>query len=60
MTAFVKRRKLTELENKIPDISSLATRLSLTVVENKIPDVSSLAKKTNYNTRINELEKNTY
>ena len=28
-----------ELENKIPDISNLATKTALTTVENKIPDV---------------------
>ena len=39
MTDFVKNAKLTELENKIPDISNL---------ENKIPDASSLFKKTDY------------
>ena len=37
--------KLTELENKITDVSSLATKTALTAVENKIPDVSSLVKK---------------
>ena len=31
----------TELENKIPDISNLATKTALTTVKNKIPDVSS-------------------
>ena len=36
---------MTELENKIPDISNLATKTALTTVENKIPDVSSLVKK---------------
>ena len=45
MTDLVKKAKLTELENKIPDVSSLATNTALTAVENKIPDVSSLAKK---------------
>ena len=45
MTGFVKKTKLTELENKIPDVSSLATKTALTAVENKIPDVSSLVKK---------------
>ena len=45
MTDFVKKAKLTELENKIPDISSLATKTALTTVENKIPDVSNLVKK---------------
>ena len=57
MTDFVKKTKLTELENKIPDVSSLATKTALTAVENKIPDVSSLVKKTNYDTKISELEK---
>ena len=38
--------KITELENKIPDISNLATKTALTTVENKIPDVSNLATKT--------------
>ena len=51
------KKKLTELENKIPDVSSLATKTALTAVENKIPDVSSLVKKTNYDTKISELEK---
>ena len=39
---LVKKAKLTELENKIPDASSSTTK---TVVENKIPSVSSLVKK---------------
>ena len=57
MTDFVKKTKLTELENKIPDVSSLATKTALTSVENKIPSVSSLVKKTDYNTKISEFEK---
>ena len=48
--------KITEIEGKIPDISSLATKTALTTVENKIPDVSSLVKKTDYNTKITEIE----
>ena len=44
------KKKLTELENKIPDVSSLATKTELTVVENEIPSISSLVKKkTDYN-----------
>ena len=50
-----KQKKLTKLENKILDVSSLATKTALTPVENKISDVSSLVKKTNYNTKISEL-----
>ena len=45
MTDFIKEAKLTELENKTPDISNLATKPALTAVENKIPDVSNLVKK---------------
>ena len=45
MTDFVKEAKLTELENKIPNISNLATKTALTTAENKMPDVSSLVKK---------------
>ena len=58
VTDFVKKTKLTELENKIPDVSSLATKNALTGVENKIPSVSSLVKKTDYYTKITEIEKN--
>ena len=57
MTDFVKKTKLTVLENKILDVSSLATNTALTAVENKIPSVSSLVKKTNYDTKITEIEK---
>ena len=45
VTDFVKKAKLTELENKILDISNLATKAALNTLENKIPDVNKLAKK---------------
>ena len=48
--------KITELENKIPDISNLATKAALTTLENKIPSVSNLVKKTDYNTKVTEIE----
>ena len=35
----------------------MATNSALTAVKNKIPDVSNLVKKTNYNTKISEIEK---
>ena len=56
MTDSVKGAKLTELENKIPDSSNLATKTALTTVENKIPDVNNLVKKTDYNTKVTEIE----
>ena len=37
--------KITELENKIPGISNLATKTALTIVENKSPSVSYFVKK---------------
>ena len=57
MTDLVKKAKLTELENKIPDVSSLATKSALTAVTNKISNVSSLVKKTDFDTKITEIEK---
>ena len=57
VTNLVKKRKLTELENKIPDVSNSATTNALTAVETKIPSVSNLVKKTDYDTKITEIEK---
>ena len=37
--------KISEIENKIPSISGLATTSALTAVENKISSVSNLVKK---------------
>ena len=42
MTDFVEKANLTELENKIPDISNLATKAALTVVENRIQKFRTL------------------
>ena len=38
--------KIIEVENKIPDISNLATKTEVTTVENKIPNISNLVNKT--------------
>ena len=48
--------KITEIEGKIPSICGLSTNAVLTGVEDKIPNISSLVKKTNYNTKIAEIE----
>ena len=45
----------TELENKIPDISNLATKTALTTIENKIPNISNLATKTALTTVENKI-----
>ena len=49
--------KISELEKKVPSISSLATNSALTAVENKILNISSLVKKSDYNAKISEAEK---
>ena len=46
----------TELGNKIPDISNLATKTALTAIENKLPSISNLVKKTDYNNKVAEIE----
>ena len=53
---LLKKQKLAELENKISDVSSLATKTALIAVENKLPSVSNLVKKTDYNTKVTEIE----
>ena len=54
---MVKKSALTAVENKIPDVSGVATKSAFTVVENKRHDVSSLVKKTDYDTKISDIEK---
>ena len=56
MIDFVKKANLTELENKIPDISNSAAKTALTAVENQIPVASNLVKKTDYNSKVTEIE----
>ena len=58
MSNLVKKAKLTELENKIPDVSSLATKTALTTVENKIPSVSNLVKKQTITQKLLKLKIN--
>ena len=41
---------------KIPDVSNLVKTTALTTVENKIPDASSLVKKTDYDSKVTEIE----
>ena len=52
---MVAETAITTVENKIPDVTNLATKTELTGVENKI-HVSSLVKKTDYNTRVAEVD----
>ena len=51
--------KIPDIKGKIPNITNLATGTALNAVENKIPSPSHLVKKTDYSTKINEIEKKT-
>ena len=46
---------LTAVENKIPDVSRLATKTALTAVENKIPNVTGLLTKTDFDTKLKHI-----
>ena len=46
-----------ELDNKIPDISNLATKTALTTIEKKIPDVSNLITKTDFGSKLSNLNR---
>ena len=48
--------EITEIENKIPGMSNLATKPALITVENKILNLNGLAEKTNYNTKLTEIK----
>ena len=56
ITGLATSSALTAAENKVPSISGLATISALTAVENKIPSISSLVKKTDYDTKVGEIE----
>ena len=49
--------KINDIKGELPSITNLATTATLTAVENKIPNISNLVKKTDYNPKINEIEK---
>ena len=52
--------KIIEVKGEISNITSLATASSLTSVENQIHGVSDLVTKTDYNTKIDEIDKKNY
>ena len=48
--------KITEIENKIPSTTVLATNSALTAVENKIPNVSNLVTKQTITQKLMKLK----
>ena len=49
------KTELTAVENKIPDVSGLATTSGLTAVENKIPDIASLITETDFDAKLKNI-----
>ena len=49
--------KSMRLKKKIASITNLVTTTALISAQKKIPNVSNLVKETDYNTKINEIEK---
>ena len=50
--------KTNEVKGEIPGITNLATTAAFTTVENKIPNFSDLVKKSDYDAKISEMQKN--
>ena len=48
--------KITEVENKIPDIKNLASKTEVTAVEDKIPNISILVLKIDYAAEITKIK----
>ena len=61
MTTTVLNRKISDVENKMPDASDLVTTTffnrKIIEAENKIPSGNGLVKKTSYGAKIKYIEK---
>ena len=57
-TKTILNTKTNEIKTEIPSINDLATTSALTAVENKICNISNLVKKTDYDIKVKEIEKN--
>ena len=50
--------KITDIEGKVPDVSSLATKTTLTMVGKKIHSINSLVNKTDLLQKLLKLKRN--
>ena len=57
VSGLATKTALTAVENKIPDISNFATKTVLTNLSNTVPDITILIKKSDYDTKIVEIER---
>ena len=56
VSGLATKTALTAVENKIPDISNFATKTVLTNLSNTVPDNTTLIKKSDYDTKVAEIE----
>ena len=56
VSGLAAKTALITVENKIPDISNFATKTALTNLSNTVPDINTLIKKSDYDTKIAEIE----
>ena len=52
------RQPLNTVENKIPDVSGLATKVELNAIDGKIPNITGLISKSDHDQDINEIKNN--
>ena len=50
------KAELTASENKIPDVSKFVTKTALINLSNTVPGISTFIKKSDYDTKIAEIE----
>ena len=56
ISGLATKTSLTAVEIKIPDISNLATKTALTNLSNTVPDINTLIKKSDYDTKMSEID----
>ena len=56
ISGLATKTTLTAVENKIPDISNFATKPTLTNLSNTVSDINTLIYKSDYDTKIAEIE----
>ena len=56
VSGLATKTALTAVENKLPNISSFAIKTALTDLSNTVPDINNVIKKSDYDTKIGEIE----
>ena len=56
VSGLVIKTVLTAVENKIPNVSNFETKTALTNLSNTVPNITTLIKKSDYDTKVAEIE----